>query len=91
GQSQGPDAARPFAHVRDRMGERPDGAVSADGLVMGSYLHGLFHEDAFRTAFLASLGAEVAARAHGAEIEAALDGLAAHLEIHLDVDGLFSL
>ncbi len=87
GQSQGPDTTRPFALV----GERPDGAVSADGLVMGSYLHGLFHEDAFRTAFLASLGAEVAARAHGAEIEAALDGLAAHLETHLEVDGLFSL
>lgn len=87
GQSQGPDVSRPFAMV----GDRPDGAMSADGLVMGSYLHGLFHEDAFRAAFLASLGVSVASRSHGAEIEAALDGLAAHLEACLDVDGLFSL
>ncbi|MBU6420403.1 MAG: cobyric acid synthase, partial [Proteobacteria bacterium] len=87
GQSQGPDTSRPFAMVDGK----PDGAISADGLVMGSYLHGLFHEDAFRAAFLASLGAPVTERTHGTEIEAALDGLAAHLETHLDVDGLFSL
>ncbi len=87
GQSDGPDTSRPFA----RVGARPDGAVSADGLVMGSYLHGLFHEDEFRAAFLASLGAEVTSRSHGAEIEATLDALAAHLEAHLDVDGLFAL
>ena len=87
GQSQGPDASRPFAMV----GDRPDGALSADGRVMGSYLHGLFHEDAFRAAFLASLGVSVAASSHGTEIEATLDALAAHLETHLDVEGLFSL
>ncbi len=87
GQSEGPDQARPFA----RIGNRADGAVSADGRVMGSYLHGLFSADEFRAAFLAGLGAKVAARSHGAEIEAALDGLAAHLETHLDIDGLFAL
>ena len=34
----------------------PDGAVSADGLVAGCYLHGLFASDPFRRAFLARLG-----------------------------------
>ena len=28
---------------------RPEGAVSADAKVMGTYLHGLFEEDAFRS------------------------------------------
>ncbi len=87
GQSAGPDISRPFAMV----GTRPDGAVSADGLVMGSYLHGLFSADDFRAAFLHGLGAPASARAHGAEIEAALDGLAAHLEMSLDVEALLAL
>jgi adenosylcobyric acid synthase len=33
----------------------PDGSVSADGRVWGCYLHGLFANDAFRRAWLASL------------------------------------
>ena len=39
-----------------RLGDRADGAVVADGRVMGCYLHGLFAGDAFRRAFLARLG-----------------------------------
>jgi adenosylcobyric acid synthase len=86
GRSEGPDQARPFA----RIDGRPEGAVSADGRVMGSYLHGLFGADAFRAAFLAKLGAQSTAR-HQADIEAALDGLAAHLEAHLNIDGLLDV
>ncbi|HYP63708.1 MAG TPA: cobyric acid synthase, partial [Acidocella sp.] len=86
GRSGGPDQARPFA----RIGGRPEGAVSADGKVMGSYLHGLFGADAFRAAFLAKLGAPSATR-HQADIEAALDGLADHLEAHLNIDGLLDV
>ena len=66
--------------------------MSADGLVMGTYLHGLFAADGFRRAFLASLGVEiVAGTAYEAGIEAALDGLAAHLEAHLDLEALLTL
>ncbi|MER0125191.1 cobyric acid synthase [Franconibacter daqui] len=43
---------QPFA----RLGEdKRDGAVSADGLVMGSYLHGLFDSGAFTRALLDGL------------------------------------
>ncbi len=46
--------ARPLMMIR-RRGEdewHPDGAVSPDGRVLGTYLHGLFDNDDFRRAFL---------------------------------------
>jgi adenosylcobyric acid synthase len=86
GRTEGPGRGRPFAFV----GSAPEGAVSADGRVMGSYLHGMFAGDAFRSAFLARLGAPSTAQ-YGAEVEATLDALADHLETHLDVAGLLSL
>ncbi|MBA4352476.1 MAG: cobyric acid synthase CobQ [Rhodobacter sp.] len=87
GRSDGPDCRRPFALVDGQ----PEGAIRADGRVTGSYLHGLFHQDAFRAAYLAGLGIHTAPRRHGAEIEAVLDALADHLEAHLDVPGLLAL
>ena len=70
---------------------RPDGAVSADGRIAGTYVHGLFMADAARAAWLATMGAPAAPRSHDAEVEAALDALAEHLEKHVDVDRLLSL
>ena len=87
GRSDGPDRARPFAHVAGQ----PEGAISADGRVMGSYLHGLFVDDGFRAAFLRQLGAAASGRSHSAEVEAVLDALAAHLEAHVDVAALLAL
>lgn len=85
GRTDGPDCARPFAHVPD-----PDGAISADGRVTGSYLHGLFSDDAFRAAFLARLGA-ASHPGFEAGVDAALDDLADHLEAHLDVAALLAV
>lgn len=87
GQSTGPDCARPFAQLAGGA----DGAMSPDGRVMGSYLHGMFAGDAFRAAFLEALGIAAAPESHAARVEAALDALAAHLEAHLDVPGLLGL
>jgi adenosylcobyric acid synthase len=87
GTSDGPDRARPFATVAGQ----PEGATSADGRVMGSYLHGMFSGDAFRAAFLQDLGIAAAPRDHGAEVEAVLDRLATHVETHLDLDALLRL
>jgi adenosylcobyric acid synthase len=70
---------------------RPDGAVSANGRVAGCYVHGLFAHDAQRAAWLHRLGASPALRNHEAEIEATLDGLAAHLEQHVDIGRMLSL
>ena len=85
GRTHGPDAARPLAHVPD-----PDGAISPDGRVIGSYLHGLFADDGFRAAFLARLGAP-SRPGYEAGVDSALDDLADHLEAHLDLAGLLAI
>jgi adenosylcobyric acid synthase len=87
GRSDGPDRARPFALTESAS----DGATSPDGRVMGSYLHGMFAGDAFRAAYLTALGLPATQRNHGAEVEATLDQLAAHIETHLDVSALLNL
>ena len=35
---------------------RPDGAVSPDGRIAGTYLHGLLHNDGVRAALVRALG-----------------------------------
>ncbi|HHW34276.1 MAG TPA: cobyric acid synthase [Paracoccus solventivorans] len=87
GRSTGPDCARPFALI----GGQPEGATSADGRIMGSYLHGAFASDDFRRAFLSRLGAAPSSLDYDSGVEQALDALADHLEAHLDVDGLLAL
>ncbi len=87
GRTEGPDRARPFAHVDGAT----EGATSPDGLVAGSYLHGMFAGDAFRAAFLAGLGLRAGGATYGATVEAALDALADHLEAHLNVPGVLAL
>lgn len=85
GRTTGPDCARPFGMMPD-----PDGAISADGRVMGSYLHGLLSDDGFRAAFLARLGAP-SAPGYEAGVDQALEDLADHLETHMDVGGLLAV
>ena len=87
GRSDGPDRARPFA----RVGTIDEGAISADGRISGSYLHGMFRSDAFRRAWLAGFGAQAGDVAYSATIEATLDDLADWMEMHLDVDGILKL
>lgn len=88
GRTEGPDAANPLLRLDDG---RLDGAVSADGLVSGTYVHGLFGDDAQRAAWLGRLGLVAAPRRHEAGVEAALDALAAHLARHLDVEALLRI
>jgi len=87
GQTDGPDRSRPLFTVQ---GE-PEGAVRADGRVMGSYLHGMFTEDAFRRAFLTGLDATAGTASYDRTVEDALDALADHLAAHVDCDRLLAL
>jgi adenosylcobyric acid synthase len=88
GVTEGPDRQRPFARLADGSAE---GAVSADGRVIGTYVHGLFADDGQRAAWLARFAAGATHIAYDAAVERTLDGLAAHLEAHLDLDLLLTL
>ncbi|WP_442583394.1 cobyric acid synthase [Mesorhizobium sp. ASY16-5R] len=87
GRTFGPDCLRPTTMI-DGV---EDGATSADGKVFGTYMHGLFSADLFRARFLESLGVKGGGIDYRAEVERALDEVAAELERHLDCDAIFAL
>lgn len=86
GRTEGPDRARPFATIDGT----PEGAISRDGRVTGSYLHGMFTSDAFRSAYLDGLGITASGEGYSARVQSALDALADHIEKHLDVSGILA-
>jgi adenosylcobyric acid synthase len=88
GVTKGADCARPFARLADGT---PEGAMSASGRVIGSYVHGLFADDRQRAVWLARLGSTEPNVAYEALVEATLDSLAAHLAAHVEIDRLLSL
>jgi adenosylcobyric acid synthase len=87
GETTGPDCGNAWLTLDGRA----EGAASPDGRVRGCYLHGLFAADAFRAAYLGSIGASVGAIDYTAGVETTLDALADHVEAHLDVNLLLSL
>jgi adenosylcobyric acid synthase len=88
GVTEGADCARPFARLDDGS---IDGAMSADGGVIGTYIHGLFADDGQRAAWLARFAAAPSNFVYETSIEQTLDALAAHLAAHLDLDRLLKL
>ena len=70
GETTGPALSAPMLDLNGRA----DGTVSADGKVMGCYLHGLFASDAFRAAFLQRLnGRATSGLAWERQIDSTLD------------------
>ena len=88
GETRGPGTAHPFATL---AGSISDGAVSPDGRVIGSYLHGLFASADLRRALLARIGVASGGGDYAADVDAALDAIAAELAVHVDLDGLLAL
>jgi adenosylcobyric acid synthase len=88
GVSEGPDRVRPFAKLSGGVAE---GAVSRDGRVLGTYIHGLFADDRQRSAWLKRLGAGKTAIAYDSLVEETLDKLASHLAANIDIDRLLAL
>jgi adenosylcobyric acid synthase len=88
--------ANRFAVITERSGRvtaAGDGAVSPDGRVFGTYLHGIFDNDGFRTAFLNRLrkGKGLAEQPVAESVADPFNLLAAHLEQHLDMERLLAV
>jgi adenosylcobyric acid synthase len=88
GRTIGPATQRPFAVFAD---DGFDGARDVSGQVIGTYCHGLFASTPLRGALLSWIDVQSAGHDHDAAVDAALNDLAAALELHLDIDGLLAL
>ena len=91
GVSSREDTAAPF-RLDTRSGQRVDsldGALDDEGLTLGAYLHGLFHNRAVRRGVLEYVakrkGATLPPPAGDVDPDAEYDKLAAHVRAHLDM------
>ncbi len=76
-------------HPAIRLGDRDDGAMSADGRIIGTYLHGLFDTAEACNTLLAWAGLEAPQTPDWHAIrEAAIERLADAVESHLDTAAL---
>ena len=88
GKTSGTDTANPFLDLEGRQ----DGAVSADGRIIGCYVHGLFASDNFRHSFLNSLQSREQGLVNfEARIDETLNSIADHLEKAINLDQLLEL
>ena len=100
GVTSGPALARPALWLAQEGDEaaptRPDGAISADGQLLGTYVHGLFDAPAALSALLAWAGLDAQALEGAGAVdlaarrEADLDRLADAIEAHVDLAALFA-
>jgi adenosylcobyric acid synthase len=88
GETSGPGTAQPFAVLED--GAR-DGAINSEGNVIGSYLHGLFASSDLRRALLARIEVAGGGRDYAADVDAALDDIAAEFAGHADIDAMLRI
>jgi len=77
------EPARPLCQIFREGDNHVDGAVNAAGNIWGSYLHGLFDNNALRHAWLRSLGWPGTGRTF--DREQAYNRLAGHVRQHLDM------
>lgn len=92
----------PFMIRDERNGELQDdfhseGAISADGKVWGTYIHGILHNDEFRRCWLNRVRKEkgwdgrVGTLFFRERRELAFDRLADHVRAHLDMDRIYEM
>jgi len=80
GKTTGADCERPSVSIDGR----PDGAMSVNGRVVGTYLHRLFDSDDFRRELLQSFGIRGGGFDYRTDVDQALDAVATELEAVLD-------
>jgi adenosylcobyric acid synthase len=88
GQTEGTEPLLRIDQREDLLVEANDGACNQDGTVFGTYLHGLFDNDAFRRAWLKSLGGQPGQVSFTEERLHAYDRLADVIEAALNVEKL---
>jgi adenosylcobyric acid synthase len=97
GQTTAARAAPPFLiqHRSHESCSDVDGFLSEDGNVLGTYVHGLFHNDEFRRAILSELaqrkGKSLSLITGSFSIDEQYDRLAALVRENLDMDLIFRL
>ena len=94
GTTTGRALARPAMWLRGPESERPrpDGAISDDGQLFATYLHGLFDTPDACAALLRWAGLDDAARIdHDARRHASIDKLADAVAAHVDVPALWRM
>jgi adenosylcobyric acid synthase len=75
----------------------PDGAVSADGKVWGTYMHGILHNDELRRFWINEIRSDKGWSPFAGELkfmskrEAAFDRLADHVRQHLDMERIYAM
>ena len=82
------DGVGSFATFEDG---RMDGAISGDGLVWGTYVHGLLASTQLRSALLKKLGQKSGGVDYDASVSQALDEIAATLEQHVDIEAMIEI
>ena len=91
GETSGADSASPFVleSRSQKEVELPDGALDAEGLTLGTYLHGLFHNRDVRRSILACAGAKrglsVVSTEDDIDPSAEYEKLASLVRHHLDM------
>lgn len=87
-----------ICEMRDSKDERRrEGVITTDGRVFGTYIHGLFHNDVWRRAWLngmrtnKGLPALNGTFASETRKEAAFNRLAEHVRNHLDMDQIYRI
>lgn len=86
GRTDGPALETPWLALDGRN----EGAVSANGRIMGCYIHGLFTSDSWRARFLDRFDV-TSQLGYDQQVDHTLDALADHLETHVAMDHLLSL
>ena len=83
---------RPAFTIESASGQRTDGILDEEGLTLGCYLHGLFHNDAVRNAILAAAARTRGVRVPDAAVarrpDDAYDDLAALVRERLDLPAI---
>lgn len=87
GETKGEDCEAPWILINGK----PEGAISSNGRTIGSYVHGIFESDDFRSQFLERIGSKSSELSYASTVDQTLENLADHLNEFLDVEALLKI